>query len=169
VAGDVRRGSGAVKDWAGGSGACYRPLPRSIRPAAAALVRLFRGDLPATVRRGFSCDGADSRSADPRQYRPTQSMRALLDVVLLVLQLYVWLLIAAAILSWLIAFNVVNTGNQLVGTVADFLYRITEPVLRPIRSLLPNLGGIDVSPVILILIIFFIQSVIVRYIYPNVF
>jgi len=96
-------------------------------------------------------------------------MRALLDVVLLVLQLYVWLLIAAAILSWLIAFNVVNTGNQLVGTVADFLYRITEPVLRPIRSLLPNLGGIDVSPVILILIIFFIQSVIVRYIYPNVF
>ena len=96
-------------------------------------------------------------------------MRALLDVILLVLQLYVWLLIAAAILSWLIAFNVVNTRNQFVGTVADFLYRITEPVLRPIRNFLPNLGGIDVSPVILILIIFFIQSVIARSIYPNVF
>jgi YggT family protein len=96
-------------------------------------------------------------------------MRALLDVILLVLQLYVWLLIAAAILSWLVAFNVVNTRNQFVGTVADFLYRITEPVLRPIRNFLPNLGGIDVSPVILILLIFFIQSVIVRYIYPNVF
>ena len=96
-------------------------------------------------------------------------MRALLDVILLVLQLYVWLLIAAAILSWLIAFNVVNTRNTFVAMVGDFLYRITEPVLRPIRNLLPNLGGIDVSPVILILIIFFLQSVIARYIYPNVF
>jgi len=96
-------------------------------------------------------------------------MRALLDVILLILQIYVWLLIAAAILSWLIAFNVVNTRNQLVSTVGEFLYRITEPVLRPIRNLLPNLGGIDVSPVIVILIIFFLQSVIARYIYPNVF
>jgi len=96
-------------------------------------------------------------------------MRSILDVILLVLQLYVWLLIAAAILSWLIAFNVVNTRNTFVAMVGDFLYRITEPVLRPIRNLLPNLGGIDVSPVILILIIFFLQSVIVRYIYPNVF
>jgi YggT family protein len=96
-------------------------------------------------------------------------MRSILDVILLVLQLYVWLLIAAAILSWLIAFNVVNTRNTFVAMVGAFLYRITEPVLRPIRNLLPNLGGIDVSPVILILIIFFLQSVIARYIYPNVF
>ena len=96
-------------------------------------------------------------------------MRSILDVILLVLQLYVWLLIASAILSWLIAFNVVNTRNQVVSTIADFLWRITEPVLRPIRSFMPNLGGIDISPVILILIIFFIQSVITRYIYPNVF
>ena len=96
-------------------------------------------------------------------------MRSILDVILLVLQLYVWLLIASAILSWLIAFNVVNTRNQVVATIADFLWRITEPVLRPIRSFMPDLGGIDISPVILILIIFFIQSVITRYIYPNVF
>jgi YggT family protein len=96
-------------------------------------------------------------------------MRALLDVILVVLQIYVWLLIAAAILSWLIAFNVVNTHNQVVAVIGDFLYRITEPVLRPIRSFMPNLGGLDISPVILILIIFFLQSVIVRYIYPNVF
>jgi YggT family protein len=96
-------------------------------------------------------------------------MRSILDVILLVLQLYVWLLVASAILSWLIAFNVVNTRNQVVATIADFLWRITEPVLRPIRSFMPNLGGIDISPVILILIIFFIQSVITRYIYPNVF
>jgi YggT family protein len=96
-------------------------------------------------------------------------MRAILDVILLVLQLYVWLLIAAAVLSWLVAFNVVNTRNQVVATLGDFLFRITEPVLRPIRSIMPNLGGIDISPVIVILIIFFIQSVITRYIYPNVF
>ena len=96
-------------------------------------------------------------------------MRALLDVILLALQLYVWLLIAAAVLSWLIAFNVVNTRNQVVAVVGDFLYRITEPALRPIRRFMPNLGGIDLSPVILILIIFFLESVIVRYIYPNVF
>jgi YggT family protein len=96
-------------------------------------------------------------------------MRALLDVLLLILQIYVWLLIAAAILSWLVAFNVVNTRNQFVASIGEFLFRITEPALRPIRNFLPNLGGIDISPVILILIIFFIQNVIMRYIYPNVF
>lgn len=96
-------------------------------------------------------------------------MRAFLDVILIILQLYVWLLIASAVLSWLVAFNVVNSRNQLVATIGDFLFRITEPVLAPIRSFMPNLGGIDISPVALILIIFFIQSVIVRYIYPNVF
>ncbi len=96
-------------------------------------------------------------------------MRALLDVILIVLQIYVWLLIASAVLSWLIAFNVVNTRNQFVSTVGEFLYRITEPVLRPIRNMLPNLGGLDISPIILILIIFLIERIIVYYIYPNVF
>src|SRR5471030_1745672 len=96
-------------------------------------------------------------------------MRAVLDIVLIVLDLYVWLLIASAILSWLIAFNVVNTRNQFVASVADFLYRITEPALRPIRSILPNLGGIDISPVILVLVIILIENVILYYIRPNVF
>jgi YggT family protein len=96
-------------------------------------------------------------------------MRALLDVILVVLNIYVWLLIAAAILSWLVAFSVVNTRNQVVAVVGDFLYRITEPALRPIRNVMPNLGGLDISPVILILIIFLIERVIVYYIYPNVF
>jgi YggT family protein len=96
-------------------------------------------------------------------------MRAVLDIVLLVLQIYIWLLIAAAVLSWLIAFNVVNTRNQVVAMIADMLYRLTEPLLRPIRSMLPSLGGIDVSPVILILLILFLENVIIRYIYPNVF
>src|SRR6478752_10030032 len=96
-------------------------------------------------------------------------MRSVLDIILLVLQIYIWLLIAAAVLSWLIAFNVVNARNQVVATIAEFLYRITEPFLRPIRALLPNLGGIDISPVILILIILLLENVIIRYIYPNVF
>ncbi len=95
-------------------------------------------------------------------------MRALLDVILIALQIYVWLLIAAAILSWLIAFNVVNTRNQFVATIGEFLYRITEPALRPIRGLMPNLGGIDISPVVLILLIFLIERVILYYIYPYV-
>lgn len=96
-------------------------------------------------------------------------MRALLDVILIALQIYVWLLIASAVLSWLIAFNVVNTRNPVVSTIGEFLYRITEPALRPIRSFMPNLGGLDISPIILILIIFLIERVIVYYIYPNVF
>ena len=96
-------------------------------------------------------------------------MRAVLDVVLLALQIYVWILIASAVLSWLIAFNVINTRNQFVSTVWDALYRVTEPVLRPIRERLPNLGGLDISPIILILIIMFLQRVITYYIYPAVF
>ena len=84
-------------------------------------------------------------------------MRAILDIVLIILDLYVWLLIASAILSWLIAFNVVNTRNQFVAAVAEFLYRITEPLLRPIRRILPSFGGIDLSPLVLILIIIFLQ------------
>ena len=96
-------------------------------------------------------------------------MRALLDVVMLVLNIFTWLLIASAVLSWLVAFNVVNTRNDVVRTVWDFLYRVTEPVLRPIRNMLPNLGGIDVSPIIVLLLIFFIQRVIALYLYPAVF
>jgi YggT family protein len=95
-------------------------------------------------------------------------MRALLDVILIALDIYMWIVIAAVILSWLVAFNVINTRNPFVAAVAEFLYRITEPVLRPIRNLMPNLGGIDISPIILFLIIILIQRVIVYYIYPYV-
>jgi YggT family protein len=77
------------------------------------------------------------------------------------LTLYVYILIAAAVMSWLIAFNVVNPRNRFVAMLAEFLYRVTEPVLRPIRNFMPNLGGIDISPIIVILIIIFIQSVII--------
>jgi len=96
-------------------------------------------------------------------------MRALFLVIDLALQLYIWIVIAMAIFSWLVAFNVVNTRNHVVAMIGDFLYRITEPALRPIRNLLPNLGGIDISPVILFLIIVFIRYVIALYILPNVY
>ena len=71
--------------------------------------------------------------------------------------LYIYVLIAAAVLSWLLAFNVVNPRNQFVAMVGDFLYRVTEPALRPIRSIMPDLGGIDISPVILILGLAFLE------------
>jgi YggT family protein len=92
------------------------------------------------------------------------NMIELLRFISYLLSLYIYVLIAAAVLSWLVAFNVVNTRNPLVASIGEFLYRVTEPLLRPIRNVLPNLGGIDVSPVILILIIIFIQSVII----PNI-
>ena len=88
-------------------------------------------------------------------------MRALFLVIDLALEIYIWIVIAAAIFSWLVAFHVVNTRNQAIGMIGEFLYRITEPVLRPIRNFLPNLGGIDISPVIVILIILFIQAVLI--------
>jgi YggT family protein len=78
----------------------------------------------------------------------------LLDTII---NIYIWLLIASAVLSWLIAFNVVNTRNPIVHSVGDFLYRVTEPLLRPIRNALPNLGGIDISPVILIIGLLFLE------------
>jgi YggT family protein len=96
-------------------------------------------------------------------------MRALLDVIMAILNLYVWIIIASAVLSWLIAFSVVNTRNQLVYAIGNMLNQLTEPLLRPIRRYMPNLGAIDISPIILLLFIFFLQRVIVYYLYPNVF
>ncbi len=75
-----------------------------------------------------------------------------------IIDIYIWLMIASAVLSWLVAFNVVNTRNPIVANVGEFLYRVTEPLLRPIRNLLPNLGGIDISPVILIILLLFLKQ-----------
>lgn len=74
-----------------------------------------------------------------------------------IITIYIWLLIASAVLSWLIAFNVVNVRNPIVANIGEFLYRVTDPLLRPIRNMLPNLGGIDISPVILILGLLFLE------------
>ena len=95
-------------------------------------------------------------------------MLALIQTIVLALDIYWWLLIAAAIFSWLYAFNVVNSRNQVVGMVGNFLFRVTEPALRPIRRFLPDLGGIDISPIILLLIIFFVRQFILTTLAPAV-
>jgi YggT family protein len=85
-------------------------------------------------------------------------MRSILWLIDTLITLYVYILIASAVLSWLVAFNVVNVRNPIVAQIGDFLYRITEPALRPIRRILPNLGGIDISPIILILLLYFLRN-----------
>jgi YggT family protein len=80
-------------------------------------------------------------------------MYALLWLIDTALSIYVWVLIIAAVFSILTAFNILDTRNRLVWTIGDFLWRVTEPALRPIRNFLPNLGGIDISPLVLILLL----------------
>jgi len=93
-------------------------------------------------------------------------MNAILFTLLSVIDLYIYVIIGAAILSWLIAFSVVNTQNKFVYMVYDILYRLTEPALRPIRRFMPNLGGLDLSPIILLLILMFLQTLIAKDIAP---
>lgn len=87
-------------------------------------------------------------------------MGAIIWLIFTIIDIYVFLLIANAVLSWLVAFNVINVRNQFVYAVGDFLHRITEPVLRPIRNFIPAIGGIDISPVVLILLLFFLKRLI---------
>jgi len=95
-------------------------------------------------------------------------MNPFLWLIFTLIDLYIWILIASAVLSWLVAFNVVNTRNPIVANVGEFLYRITEPALRPIRNMMPNLGGIDVSPVILIIGLLFLKQLI-SWLYIQIF
>lgn len=96
-------------------------------------------------------------------------MQAVLDILLLILNLYMDALIVCAILSWLIAFQVVSTRNEFVHGLWSFLDAITVPFLRPIRRFMPNTGSIDLSFLVLYFGVLLIQHIIVRYIYPNVF
>ncbi|WP_419902744.1 YggT family protein [Kiloniella sp.] len=86
----------------------------------------------------------------------------LILVAQVALNLFWWALVISAILSWLVAFNVINTSNQFVNSVGSFLYSITEPALRPIRRFVPPLGGLDMSFIVLLLIILFVQNVLAR-------
>ena len=95
-------------------------------------------------------------------------MYALLRLVDTVITIYVWLLIAQAILSWLLAFGVINRYNRGVSMIGDMLWRLTEPLLRPIRRFLPNFGGIDISPVVLILLLWFVRDLLTRDLAPYI-
>jgi YggT family protein len=86
------------------------------------------------------------------------TMTSILILISQIITIYIWILIIGAVMSWLIAFNVVNTQNRFVYTVMDVIYRLTEPALAPIRRILPNLGGIDISPVVLILLLIFARN-----------
>ncbi len=86
----------------------------------------------------------------------------LFNLAIEVISLYKWAVIIGAVLSTLVSFGVLDTRNRAVWTITDFFYRITEPALRPIRRIMPNLGGIDLSPLILILLLQFAQGVLVR-------
>ncbi|WP_378947035.1 YggT family protein [Mesorhizobium sp. ANAO-SY3R2] len=93
-------------------------------------------------------------------------MLALIQTIVLALDLYWWIIIASAIFSWLYAFNVVNPRNQVVGAIGNMLYRLTEPALRPIRRFMPDLGGVDISPIILLLALFFVRQFFLTTIVP---
>ncbi len=81
----------------------------------------------------------------------------ILRIVLFILEVYTWIIIAYAVMSWLISFRVINTYSRPVSIISDFLYRATEPLLRPLRRLLPNFGGLDISPVVLLIVIWLIR------------
>ena len=95
-----------------------------------------------------------------------QSVLILLDSVVTI---FIWVLIINALLSWLIAFNVLNTSNRLVYSLLDISYKMTDPLLKPIRNFLPNLGNIDISPVVLILLLMFLRNLIFEFLAPAMF
>lgn len=93
-------------------------------------------------------------------------MRAIFIIIDTVLAIYVWVIIASAVFSWLFAFNVVNPRNQVVAAIGNALYQLTEPVLRPLRRYVPVFGGLDISPIIVILVIMLIRMWLWDYVIP---
>ena len=96
-------------------------------------------------------------------------MIAVFYLILQLLKLYSYVVIANVIISWLIAFNILNTSNRFVYSILDFTYRLTDPILNKIRRFLPNLGAFDISPIILLLLIWFIEMCMKLYIAPIIF
>ncbi len=90
-------------------------------------------------------------------------MGSVLWLIETVIELYIWCIIIQVVMSWLVAFNVVNLHNRFVFTVGEFLNRIIDPALRPIRRFLPNFGGIDISPMVLLLLLFFARNLLREY------
>lgn len=96
-------------------------------------------------------------------------MKSVLILLDSVVTIYIWILIINALLSWLIAFNILNTSNRLVYSLLDISYKMTDPLLKPIRNFLPNLGNIDISPVVLILLLMFLRNLIFEFLAPAMF
>ena len=96
-------------------------------------------------------------------------MKSVLILLDSVITIYIWILIINALVSWLIAFNVLNTSNRLVYSLLDISYKMTDPLLKPIRNFLPNLGNIDISPVVLILLLMVLRNLIFEYLAPGMF
>ena len=96
-------------------------------------------------------------------------MKSILILLDSIVSIYIWILIINAILSWLIAFSVLNTSNRLVYSLLDISYKLTDPLLRPIRNFLPSLGSIDISPVVLILLLMFGRNLIFEFLAPSMF
>jgi len=98
-----------------------------------------------------------------------EKMIAIFYLVLQILKLYSYVVIANVLISWLIAFNVLNTQNRFVYSILELTYRLTDPILYRIRRFLPNLGSLDISPIILLLLIWFIEMCMKLYIAPMIF
>ena len=96
-------------------------------------------------------------------------MKSILILVDSVVTIYIWVLIINALLSWLIAFNVLNTSNRFVYSILEFTYKLTDPILNKIRGFLPSLGAFDISPIILLLLIWFVEMCMKLYIAPLIF
>ena len=90
-------------------------------------------------------------------------MTSIVILISQIIEIFIWLLIVQAILSWLIAFGIINTSSNLVNLVGNFLYKVTEPLLKPIRRILPDLGGVDISPLILIIVLIFFRNLLFEY------
>ena len=90
-------------------------------------------------------------------------MTSIVILISQIIEIFIWFLIAQAILSWLVAFNIVNTRNNFVNLIGNFLYKVTEPLLKPIRTILPDFGGIDISPIILIILLIFFRNLLFEY------
>lgn len=90
-------------------------------------------------------------------------MAPFVELIDIVITFYMWVVIVFVVVSWLVAFDVINTRNQFVRTLGDALYRLTEPALRPIRRVMPKLGGVDLTPAVLLLLLWFVRRLMVEY------
>jgi len=138
-----------------------RPVKRGLTATAARIVAPRKRGVPRGILYYTSPPSVPFPASNQADF-----MNALFWLIDQVIGLYITLVIVQVVLSWLVAFNVVNTRNRFVYLVGDFLYRITEPALKPIRRLLPSLGSMDLSPVVLILGLYFARVLLLRDIMP---